>query len=390
MPVIQEIESNKSEFIQWRHELHKHPGLGFEEEFAVEMIEQKLHEFGCDEVHTKVGRTGIVGVIKGKYPGDKVIGLRADMDALPIQEENEFAHRSCVDGKMHACGHDGHSATLLASAWYLSKTREFSGTVILIFQPAEEGLGGGLAMIEDGLFERFKCERIYAYHNMPKGEKGHVYTRDGAFLAGSSFFDINIQGVGGHAALPHTTVDPALIMSNIIQSAQSIVSRNIPASGMGIISFTDCYAGSNSYNVIPDSAHMKGCLRFFDREIGQMMQERLTLVCQRAAELYGGSATIEFEETFVPLINDVTANKIAVQAANNVVGKEAVEANAAQVTGSEDFAFMLEKVPGCYVIIGTGDVPSPHHPKFDFDDGILPIAASYFCHLVDIELNQKK
>ncbi|MFV0575950.1 MAG: M20 aminoacylase family protein [Vibrio sp.] len=387
MAVIKEIETNKEEFIQWRHALHQHPGLGFEEEFAAKLIEDKLNEFGFDEVHTQIGKTGVVGILKGKHASDKVIGLRADMDALPIQEENQFAHRSCIDGKMHACGHDGHTATLLACAWYLSKTRDFAGTVVFIFQPAEEGLGGGLAMIEDGLFQRFQCERIYAYHNMPKGNKGEVYLREGAFLAGASFFDIHIQGVGGHAAMPHTTVDPALIMSNIIQSAQSIISRNVPASETAILSFTDSYAGSNSYNIIPHSATMKGCLRFFDKEIGQLVQKRFAEVVENAAKLYGGSATIQFEETFVPLINDPKACEIAAQAAVKVVGESAVHSNAPVVTASEDFAFMLEHVPGCYVTIGAGEAPSPHHPQYDFEDDLLPIAASYFCQLVDIELN---
>jgi len=387
MPVIHEIEQNQPAFLQWRHALHQHPGLGFEEEFAARFVEQKLREFGFDAVHTQIGKTGIVGVLKGNRASEHIIGLRADMDALPIQEENDFAHRSTVAGKMHACGHDGHTASLLAAAWHLAQTRNFSGTVIFIFQPAEEGLGGGLSMIQDGLFERFPCRRIYAYHNMPNVTKGHILMREGALMAGSFFFDIQIQSQGGHAAYPHLATDPGLIMSHIYLSAQSIVAQNLPAAESGVLTFTDSRAVSNSYNVIPDSAQMKGCLRFFNQEIGRLMQQRLEQICQQTAQMYGGSATITFQETFIPLLNDPHATDIAAQAAARVVGKTNVTTDVDPVMGSEDFAFMLEEVPGCYVAIGAGESQNLHHHQYDFDDDLIPIAASFFCELVQVELN---
>ncbi len=386
MGLIEDIAAQKDDFVALRRAMHQNPGLGFQETFASELVAQKLTDYGFDEVHTGIGKTGVVGVLRGKRQSNRAIGLRADMDALPIAEETGKGYASKVEGVMHACGHDGHTATLLAAAWHLSRSRDFAGTVHFIFQPAEEGLGGALAMLDDGLLERFPCERIYAYHNMPNLELGHVYTRHGRTMAGSIFFTIRVQGRGGHAAMPSHTIDPTQIASNIVLTAQSIVARNVNANDMGVVSFTDVYAGTNSYNVIPDKATLKGCLRYYDKQIGAQMQQRLEEIATGVAATYGGTAEVDFAETFVPLVNDRAATDIAVAAATSVVGADKVHADLPAVPGSEDFAYMMERAPGSYVCVGAGPGANPHHPKFDFNDEILTTAASYFCSLVTTEL----
>jgi hippurate hydrolase len=386
MGMIKDIVAQHSEFVGWRHALHENPGLGFQETFAAELVEAKLTEFGFDEVHTGIGGTGIVGVLRGSRDSNRAIGLRADMDALPILEETGKPYASRIPGVMHACGHDGHTATLLAAAWHLSRNRDFAGTVHFIFQPAEEGLGGALAMIRDGLLERFPCDRIYAYHNFPGVEQDHIYTRPGRMMSGSSFFTIRVQGRGGHAALPHTTVDAAQISSNIVVTAQSIVARNLDPIETGIVSFTDVYAGTNSHNVIPDKATLKGCLRFFEKSVGCQMKQRLEEIAKGVASTYGGTAEIEFEDIFVPLINDPDATAVALAVATETVGEARVHDDVAPFTGSEDFAYMIENVPGNYVMIGAGPGAMPHNPAYDFNDDIMPTAATYFCRLVQAEL----
>lgn len=347
---------------------------------------RKLKEFGFDEVHTGIGKTGIVGVLKGSRPSDKAIGLRADMDALPIIEESGKPYCSKIKGLMHGCGHDGHTATLLATAWQLARTRDFAGTVYFIFQPAEEGLGGALAMIKDGLLERFPCDRLYAYHNMPGYELGNIYTRHGRMMAGCTFFTINVQGSGGHAGLPHTTIDTTQVTASILMTAQSIVARNVNPIEAGIVSFTDVYAGTNSFNVIPDKACLKGCMRYLDKDVGAFMRKRLSEVANNVALTYGASVEIEYDENFVPLMNDEKATEIAIEAAIATVGADKVVSNTLPLTASEDFAFMTEVHPGSYVFVGGGDGAMVHHPTYDFNDEIIPTAASYFCNIVQAEL----
>lgn len=386
MGVLEDIVEQRHEFVALRHALHENPGIGFEETFAARLVADRLNAFGFDEVHTGIGGTGVVGVLHGERASNRVIGLRADMDALPIPEETGKPYASRVPGVMHACGHDGHTATLLATAWQLARTRDFAGKVVFIFQPAEEGLGGALAMIEDGLLQRFPCDRIYAYHNMPGWDVGRMLTRPGRLMAGSMFFTIRVQGRGGHAAMPHSTIDATQIAGNIVVTAQSIVARNLDPIETGIVSFTDVYAGTNSFNVIPDKASLKGCLRFFDKRIGTEMAERLEAVAKGVAATYGGSVEVEFEEIFVPLVNDPEATDVAVAAAIDTVGADKVDGDARPIPGSEDFAYMIEGVPGNYIWIGAGPGAMPHNPRFDFNDEIIPVAASYFCRLVQIEL----
>lgn len=385
--LLEEIIGQEDQFFEWRRALHENPGLGFQETFAAELVEQKLKEFGLDEVHTGIGGTGVVGVLRGKRHSNRAIGLRADMDALPIHEETGKPYASKLPGVMHACGHDGHTATLLAVAWRMARERDFAGTVYFIFQPAEEGLGGALAMIDDGLFDRFPCDRIYAYHNAPGFDFGQVMTRTGRIMAGSAFFTIRVQGRGGHAALPQTTIDAAQIAANIVVTAQSIVARNVNPIETGIVSFADVYAGTNSFNVIPDKAVLKGCLRYFEKPVAELMKTRLEEIVKGVARTYGGSAEIEFNDIFVPLLNDPAATEIAIKAAAETVGAERVKDDVAPFTGSEDFAYMSELVPGNYVMIGTGPGAAPHHPAFDYNDEITSIAASYFCRLIHAELD---
>jgi len=386
MGLIEDIVAQESTFVGWRRAMHENPGIGFQETFAAELVARSLRDFGFDEVHAGIGGTGVVGVLRGKRESNRAIGLRADMDALPIQEETGKPYASKVPGVMHACGHDGHTATLLAAAWHLARTRDFAGTVHFIFQRAEEGLGGALAMIRDGLLERFPCDRLYAYHNFPGMEQGHIYSSTGRAMAGCSFFTIRVQGRGGHAALPQTTVDAAQIAANLVVTAQSVVARNLDPLETGILSFTDVYAGTNSHNVIPDKATLKGCLRYFDKAVGALMKRRLDEVAQGIAATYGGAACVEYDDNFVPLVNDAEATGVALAVAAQVVGPERVHADAPPLTGSEDFAFMTERVPGSYVLVGAGPGAMPHNPGYDFNDAILTVAASYFCRLVETEL----
>lgn len=378
------VTALREQLVAWRRHLHMHPEVGFHEHETAQYIEAQLRQMPGLTV-TRPTATSVLAVLKGGQPGRTAL-LRADIDALPITEENTFEFASRTPGVMHACGHDGHTATLLAAAWHLARSRDFAGTVHFIFQPAEEGLGGAVAMIGDGLLTRFPCDRIYAYHNFPGMAQGQILTRPGRIMAGCSFFTIKVQGRGGHAALPQTTVDAAQIASNIVVTAQSIVARNLDPIETGVVSFTDVYAGTNSHNVIPDRATLKGCLRFFDTRVGDQMRQRLEEVAAGVARTYGGHAEIAFEEVFVPLVNDPAATEIALTAAARTVGAENVRGDMAPLTGSEDFAFMIEDVPGNYVLVGAGPGAMPHNPAYDFNDAILPVAASYFCRLVETEL----
>ncbi|MGF1721113.1 M20 family metallopeptidase [Vibrio kyushuensis] len=388
-----EIAENHTMFTQLRHDIHRHPELGFKELKTSQMIVEKLTEWGFDEVHSGIAQTGVVGVLKGMGSSSKSIGLRADMDALSMDEENTFAHKSCHSGVMHGCGHDGHTAMLLASAWYLSKYRNFSGTVNFIFQPAEEGLGGAKVMIDEGLFERFPCDRIYGMHNMPGIPEGEFHLREGALLASSDRFNIIIEGVGGHAAMPERVVDPAIIMSNIVLAAQSIVSRNVSPLESAVISITDLHCGSGTYNVIASTAIMMGCVRAFDEKVRKRVIERLTTVVEQTAIAHGATATLRIQKGGYPAtVNHKEATRIAAEVAEKVVGEDKVNKNCTPLGGSEDFSYMLQQVPGCYLLLGNGSTGekggvSVHNPSYDFNDEIIPQGASFFIELVKSELS---
>ncbi|WP_028771414.1 M20 aminoacylase family protein [Shewanella waksmanii] len=390
--MINELKQHNEMFTQWRKAIHQHPELGFEEQQTADFVANKLRQWGLDEVHTGIATTGVVGVLRGQSPNSRAIGLRADMDALALDEANDFSHASHIAGKMHACGHDGHTAILLASAWYLAQNRNFSGTVYFIFQPAEEGLGGAQAMIDDGLFERFKYDRIYALHNMPGIPQSHIWLKPGPLMASADRFDIAIEAKGGHAAMPQHLIDPSLVMSNIILSAQTIVSRNTSPLDTCVISFTDIHSGEGTYNVVPDSAQLKGCLRTFNPQVRQQALERLQQVVEQTAKLYGATANLTIQPGSYPAtVNEQQSYEFAANIAEQLLGKERVNTHCDPLSGSEDFSFMLNKVAGCYLLLGNGLSGEKggvcvHNPHYDFNDDIIPVGAALFCSLVTAEL----
>ncbi len=385
MPIINRIADFHDQMTKWRHDIHAHPEIAFEEQRTSEIVAKELESFGID-VHRGLAKTGVVGVLKnGDGPS---IGLRADMDALLIQEANEFDHRSKYDGKMHACGHDGHTATLLGAAKYLAETKQFKGTVNFIFQPAEEGEGGARVMIEEGLFEKFPCQSVYGVHNMPAQETGTFHLRSGPLMAAYDTFQITVSGCGGHAARPHQCIDPVIVASQIVTALQSITSRNLDPLESAVISVTQIHGG-NTNNVIPDSVWMEGTTRCFKPEIRDWLAPTMQRVIDGVAATYEATAKLEFERRYPVTINHPVETEIAATIAAEIAGENKVDTNTAPVMGGEDFSFMLEKVPGCYLFIGNGDGEGScmvHNPGYDFNDEILPIGASYFSRLVETVL----
>lgn len=384
--MIKELESNKSMFAEWRREFHMYPEISYKEHDTAKKVAEMLNSFGFDEVHTGIGGTGLVGVLKGKYPSNKTVGLRADMDALAMEELNEFEHSSKNKGVMHACGHDGHMATLLAAAWYLSQGREFSGKIHFIFQTAEEELTGSKTMIDDGLFERFPCDVIYGQHNMPHVPEGHIWLREGAIEASCDRFDIEIVGKGGHAAMPEGMIDGPLVMSNIIMAAHTIVSRNVSPLESVVLSFSDAHAGSGTYNIMPKTATLKGCVRAFDEGIRQLTLKRLKEVVEMTAQAHGAKATVTVRDGSCPAtVNNPEQTKLVAKVAADLIGEDKVNADCRPLSGSEDFSWMLQEVEGCYFFVGN-EGASLHNPSYDFNDSIIPLGASMFVRLVEHNL----
>ncbi len=380
MQALECIEDYAEELAAIRRDLHAHPELGFEEVRTSGIVADKLRGWGI-AVTTGIGRTGVVGVIEGKRPGRR-IGLRADMDALPIHEQTNLPWASKTPGVMHACGHDGHTAILLGAARYLAETRDFAGTAVLIFQPAEEGLGGGRAMIADGLFERFPCDEIYALHNSPYDAPGTVGVKPGPAMAGANFFDIRITGKGSHAAMPEAGTDALVIAAGLVQQLQTIVSRNVAATAPVVLSVTQFHAGS-AYNVIPETAELKGTIRYFDPAVSEKVSERVRTVCDGFARAHGATIDVEIRNVFDVLVNDARLSEGILGAARDVVGADNAGTKDRLVMGSEDFADMLRVVPGAYCTVGhAGDVPL-HNPAFILDDGILPIGAALLARMVE-------
>lgn len=379
MPVIEDIAAFAAELTAIRRDLHEHPELGFEEVRTSGIVADKLKSWGV-EVTTGVGKTGVVGVLKGSKPG-KVIGLRADMDALPIHEETNLPWASKTPGVMHACGHDGHTAMLLGAAHYLSENPDFFGTAVFIFQPAEEGLGGARAMIADGLFDRFPCDEIYGMHNAPSGEPGLVGVKKGPAMAGSNFFDVRITGRGSHGARPEGSRDPIVISTALVQQIQSIVSRNVAPTKPAVVSITKINSGA-AYNVIPNSAEFGGTIRFFDSDVGNLISQRIRALCAGVAKGYDVEIEVDIRNVFDVLINDDALSDAMLGAAAQVVGEENSGLKQDLVMGSEDFADMLRVVPGAYCTVGhSGDVQL-HNPSYVLDDDILPVGASIYANLV--------
>ncbi|MEI8303196.1 MAG: M20 aminoacylase family protein [Burkholderiales bacterium] len=386
MKIIPLIQDGHGQMQAWRRDIHAHPELGFEETRTAALVAEQLAAFGI-EVHRGVGRTGVVGVLRNGSSG-RSVGLRADMDALPVEEANHFEHRSRHAGRMHACGHDGHTAMLLGAARYLAATRRFDGTVNFIFQPAEEGLGGARAMLEDGLFERFPCDSLFGMHNRPKLAVGRFSVHRGPMMAGGAFFDIDITGVGAHGARPESSVDPLMVGVQIASTLQTIVSRNIRPVDTAVLSVTQFHAG-DAYNVIPQTSRLSGTVRAFSHETMRLIEANMRRVARGVAESMGASASVDFRVNFAPLINNLEQADFAIAVCRDLVGAAQVVTDAPLIMASEDFSYMLEKVPGCFINIGNGDVEGScevHNPGYDFNDAALPLGASFFANVVERKL----
>ncbi len=388
MPIINRIADFQDDMTAWRRDLHQHPELGLAEQRTSSVVQDKLRAFGVDEVVTGIARTGVVGVIRGRGPnsgkGGPAIGLRADMDALPILEETGAPHASRNPGIMHACGHDGHTTMLLGAARYLAETRNFDGTAYVIFQPAEETMGGGRIMVEEGLFERFPMQQVFGMHNWPAAPAGTFQWRNGPVMAATATIDITITGTGAHGALPHRGIDPIVVASQIVTALQSVVARNVNPIDAAVVTIGSI-AGGNTYNVIPETVQMKGTARWFLPAVGERIEANVNRLVTGIAESFGARAEIAFTRNYPATVNHPEATALARRAAETVAG-EARVAEAQPTTGAEDFAFMLQKKQGSYIMLGAGrgaNDPMLHHPKYDFNDEVLPVGAWYWATLVE-------
>ncbi|CAO3448641.1 M20 aminoacylase family protein [Azospirillum largimobile] len=386
MPINNRIAAFQDDMTAWRRDIHAHPELGFEEERTSDIVAAKLAEFGIT-VHRGLGGTGVVGTLKGLGTGSgRTIGLRADMDALPMPEANDFDHASRHAGKMHACGHDGHTAMLLGAARYLAETRNFDGTVHFIFQPAEEGLGGAKRMIDDGLFRQFDCEQVYGLHNWPELPAGQIAVHPGPVMAAANQFEIHVTGHGAHAAMPHRGIDPVLVSAHIITAAQSLVSRGTNPADSAVVSITVVEAGTAA-NVIPDGARMLGTMRTFTEENHRRIQEQFARLVSSIAEGLGAKAELRFRPGYPATVNSEPEARVAAAAAAKVVGDENVVWAPAPTMAAEDFGYMLKERPGAYIWLGHGGHSGPscrlHNPHYDFNDAILTTGASYWASLVE-------
>ena len=383
MPIINRFADLAEEITEWRRDIHAHPELLYDTHRTSELVADKLKAFGVDEVATGIGRTGVVGVIKGKSNGSgKVIGLRADMDALPLDEITGKPYASTVPGKMHACGHDGHTAMLLGAAKYLSETRNFDGTVVVIFQPAEEGGAGAKAMVDDGLMDRFGIQEVYGMHNMPGEPVGSFHIRPGAMMAAADRIQIDIEGVGGHAAKPHEVVDTLLVGAHIIQAVQSIASRNVDPLKSVVVSIT-AFNGGFTDNVIPQTARLRGTVRTLDAEIRDLAEKRLKEIVPTIASAFGAKAEVNYLRDYPITINHAEQTDFAAGIARKIAGDDNVVTDVAPTMGGEDFSFMLLERPGAFIFVGNGDSANLHHPAYDFNDELIPVGCSYWVKLVE-------
>jgi hippurate hydrolase len=380
MSPIDAIRRHHAELTAFRQDLHAHPELGMAEFRTAEKVATALEALGI-EVHRGVGGTGVVGVLRNGS-GNRAIGLRADMDALPMEELNDVPYRSTVKGAMHACGHDGHTTMLLGAAKYLAETRNFDGIVHFIFQPGEEGCGGALAMLADDLFERFPCDAIYGMHNRPGMAVGEYAINSGPTAAGGAFFDITITGKGSHGARPEVSIDPVLAACHVTTALQSIVSRNLSPRDPAVVSVTKV-VGGDAYNVIPETAVISGTARFFAREVSVQIEEGLKRVAEGVAAGFGASASLDYRLIFAPTINDAEQTEAYAAAASELVGDTKVARDKPPGMGSEDFSFMMERVPGAYIYLGNGDGAMPHNPRYQFNDEAIPYGAALYARVVE-------
>ena len=386
MNILPEISVITGDLEEIYKDLHSHPELGFEEERTSKIVQEKLKAYGVDEVHTDIGKTGVVGIIRGNNGGgNRRVGVRADMDALPIQEDTGLSYASKVDGKMHACGHDAHTTMLLGAAKYLAMTRNFSGTAVLIFQPAEEGQGGATKMIDDGLFQKFPCDEIYGIHNDPNGKNGEIGICKGKAMAGAAIFDINIDGKGSHAAMPHQSKDPIIIAHELITQLQSILSRNVPPLETLVLSVTKIHAGS-AFNVIPNNCAIAGTVRYFSDEVYEMVEQRFKNICKGLELSNDVKIDLNMKKLFDVLVNDDEISDRYMDAAEKIVGEKNIKKNQKPSTGSEDFADMLRHVKGAYCFISHSGKEPLHSPHFTLDTSILPIGASVLAKVVEDRL----
>ncbi|MGJ5204672.1 M20 aminoacylase family protein [Bradyrhizobium sp. HKCCYLR20261] len=384
MPTIDRIQGYADELTAIRRDLHAHPEIGFEETRTSGIVAEKLAQWGI-EVHRGLGGTGVIGVLKGKGDGTKKIGLRADMDALPMEENTNLPWRSTIPGRFHGCGHDGHTTMLLGTARYLAETRNFDGTVHFIFQPAEEGLGGARAMIKDGLFQKFPCDELYGLHNAPDLEHGEIAILPGPAMAGADFFDIRISGYGAHGAMPERSKDAVVIATSVAQAIQTIVSRNVEPLQAAVVSITQIHAGS-AYNVIPGDAWLCGTVRAFSDSVRALVRERMRAICAGMAAAFNCEIDVDIRDTFSVLVNQEEQSKVVEEVARTVVEPSKVLTRSTPKMGSEDFADMLQTIPGAYFWVGhDGSVPV-HNPGYVLDDKILPIGASMFARIIETRL----
>ncbi len=384
MPVIEKIEAYKDELTAIRRDIHEYPEIGFEEVRTSGIVAEKLASYGID-VHRGIGKTGVVGVLKGNRGEGKTIGLRADMDALPMEEHTNLGYASKIPNRFHGCGHDGHTTMLLGAARYLAETRDFAGTAVFIFQPGEEGCGGARAMLADGLFDRFPCDEIYGLHNSPYDEPYRIGIKPGTSMAGADFFDIRINGRGSHGAMPEVSKDPIIVATALVQALQSVVSRNVSPLKSAVLSVTQIHSGS-AYNVIPQEATVSGTVRFLDREVNEMIRQRMKSIAAGLAASFDVEIDVDIRNVFDVLFNTEDLVECFAEAARDIVGDAMVYTKTQPVMGSEDFADMLHKVPGVYCTVGhAGNIPV-HNPGFVLDDGILPVGASLLARIVERRL----
>jgi amidohydrolase len=386
MPIRSAIKDLVPDARAWRREIHQNPELMYDVEGTAAFVAERLRAFGCDEVKTAIGRTGVVGVIHGaKGSSERAIGLRADMDALPIEEETNLPYRSKIPGKMHACGHDGHTAMLLGAAQRLAQTRDFDGKAVVIFQPAEEGGAGAMAMIDDGLMDKFGIEQVYGMHNMPALPVGSFSLRKGPTMAAADEITIIVEGRGGHGAMPHQGIDPVLIGAQIVTALQTIASRNVDPLDSCVVSVTRFEAGTAN-NIIPQSAWLNGTVRTLKAATRDAVEKRIHEIVAGVAAAGGATARVEYRRGYPPTVNHGAQTDFAAEVARKVAGDSHVDANTAPSMGAEDFSFMLEARPGAFIFIGNGDSAMLHHPAYDFNDEVLPYGMSYWVELVETAL----
>jgi len=387
MPIVNRVADLHAEVTEWRRDIHENPELLFDVHRTAGVVAGKLREFGCDEVVEGIGRAGVVGVIRGRQSGSgRVVGMRADMDALPIEEATGLAYASKTPGKMHACGHDGHTAMLLGAAKYLAETRNFDGTVVVIFQPAEEGGGGGDEMVRDGMMDRFGVQQVYAMHNYPGLPVGAFATRPGPMMAATDQFTIDLEGRGGHAAKPHECIDTTLVAASLLQALQSVVARNVDPMESAVLSVTTLRTGGDAFNVIPQTVHMKGTIRTLKEDVRKQVEERLRAMVEHIAAAYGAKANLGFKRGYPVTVNHEAETFFAAGVAEEVAGTGRVATDVAPVMGGEDFSYMLLSRPGAMIWIGNGDTAALHHPAYNFNDDVLPYGISFWARLAETSM----